>query len=181
MGSPGGRGARGVPGCVQEASREWGSPDPRALEPSTQRGTSRALAQRPSVWPHPKPWVPGLQEEGAGIGQSCTPASRREEPSPHGHSHSSRPAQPPARWLSVQQQHQRAPAGGPTPEQGPRPPGGASLVQPPQCPPAWWADGQVGPVRPPTHQSTPATDASSTVPSRASGAPASLPGAAAPS
>lgn len=140
MGSPGGGGAPGVPGCVQDASRERGAPDPWALEPGTQRGTGRALEQHPSLWPHLKPWVPGPQEAGARTGRSCTPASRREEPSPHRHGHGSRPARPPARC--GQQQCQSMPAGGPAPEQDPRPPGGTSLVQPPQCPPAWWADGR---------------------------------------
>lgn len=178
MGSPGGGGARGVPGCVQEASWEGGTPDPWALEPGTQRGTGRDLEEHPFLWPHLKLWVPGPQEVRARTGRSCTPTLRREEPSPHGRGHGSRPARPPAQCR--QQQQQSAPAGGPAPD-GPRPPGGASLVQPPQCPPAWWADGQVGLVRLPTQQSTRASDASSMVPGRASGAPASPPGAVAPS
>lgn len=117
MGSPGGGGARGVPGCVQEASWEGGTPDPWALEPGTQRGTGRDLEEHPFLWPHLKLWVPGPQEVRARTGRSCTPTLRREEPSPHGRGHGSRPARPPAQCR--QQQQQSAPAGGPAPDRAP--------------------------------------------------------------
>lgn len=169
----------GVPGCVQGGLAGVGLTRPPHWSPAL-RGAP--VGPWHSVHPSGRIRAVGARTPGgrAGIGQTCTPASRREEPFPR-HSHSSRPAQPPAWWLSVQQQHQRAPAGSPGPRTGPqttrwRQPGAATS----SAHLHGGQTGQVGPVRPPTHQSTPATDASSTVPSRLGGTsqPAS---AAAPS